>query len=167
MPLVRTQSHGWKQKRRPRQSNSRNSAPSNPETTRKPCVVSENVKRSAAGSGVTGDLAGWIELGPIFRLALERLVRAWRQVDSIDFLIQVDHGEILSALAKNCFYGGRNPPLLAFHLIVGFLFSEPEVAAAIFFDEINLEHALEDGHGPVFIFAVSPFAAGPAADFLT
>ena len=101
----------------------------------------------------------------IIERAAKRLSGACRPIRWIYFFIQVKPIEIPAALPENRFYGGRNPPLLLVFLI--FLLDEPEVAGTISFDEMGLEHALEDGEGPFFIFAVSPFASGPAADFLT
>ncbi len=101
----------------------------------------------------------------IIELSAKSCSRACRPIRWIYFLIQVKHTEIPAALPENRFYGGRNPPLLLVFLI--FLLKEPEVAGTISFDEMALDHALEDGEGPFFIFAVSPFASGSAADFLT
>src|ERR1051325_5471114 len=39
------------------------------------------------------------------------------------------------------------------------------MAVIIGFNDSLFNHALQDGAGPVFIFAITPFATGPAADF--
>ena len=100
----------------------------------------------------------------LIALAGTRLPRACRPIRSLCFLIQVKHTEIPAASPENCLYSWRNPSLLLVFLIL--LLNEPEVAGTVSFDEMALDHALEDGPGPSFIFAVAPFASSPAADFL-
>ena len=39
------------------------------------------------------------------------------------------------------------------------------MAVIIGFNDSVFDHALQDGHGPVFVFAKTPFATGSAADF--
>ena len=81
----------------------------------------------------------------------------------IEFLAQVEGAGIPAALLKKRFYFGRNPLLLFDSLLL--FRNEPVVAAFVHFDHSFLHQALQDGQGPPLIFAESPFAVGPAADF--
>jgi hypothetical protein len=119
-------------------------------------------------TGGAGSSAPWVGVvsGPPRRRRsgrVHRLRGALGVLSGIEFLVRVKAAEIPGALlTQPAWFGGhQRVPLV--HLLL--FRDQPVVAGFVCFDHSFFEHALKDGQGPPFIFAVSPFAIGPAADF--